>query len=166
MLGKDIKPHDKTLIEHELLEMKIKKENPNMEHWKAHELASEKYDYPKEAMEFAVWMTTSQEGIDAMIANSGIGWSPARDIIGTAREGGSEFFGGQSYNTEVFQPATQQQNPDWSWWPVTQQTFNILADGFRRKTSGGTLVDAIATTEAQVIEVFRNKGLTIRKADR
>lgn len=52
MLGKDIKPHDKTLIEHELLEMKIKKENPNMEHWKAHELASEKYDYPKEAMEY------------------------------------------------------------------------------------------------------------------
>lgn len=52
MLGKDIKPHDKTLIEHEILEMKIKKENPNMEHWKAHELASEKYDYPKEAMEY------------------------------------------------------------------------------------------------------------------
>ena len=52
MIGKDIKPHDKTLIEHELLEMKIKKENPNMEHWKAHELASEKYDYPKEALEY------------------------------------------------------------------------------------------------------------------
>lgn len=52
MIGKDIKPHDKTLIEHELLEMKIKKENPNMEHWKAHEIASEKYDYSKEAMEY------------------------------------------------------------------------------------------------------------------
>ena len=52
MIGKDIKPHDKTLIEHELLEMKIKKENPNMEHWKAHEIASEKYDYPKEATEY------------------------------------------------------------------------------------------------------------------
>lgn len=52
IIGKDIKPHDKTLIEHELLEMKIKKENPNMEHWKAHEIASEKYDYPKEATEY------------------------------------------------------------------------------------------------------------------
>lgn len=122
--------------------------------------------YPKEAMEFAVWMTTSQEGIDAMIQYSGIGWSPARDTIGTAREGGSDFFGGQRYNTEVFQPATEQQNPDWSWWPVTQQSFNILADGFRRKSSGGTLVDAVVQTEAQVIEVFRNKGLTIRKASR
>ena len=52
MIGKDIKPHDKTLIEHELLEMKIKEENPTMEHWKAHEIASEKYDYPKEAIEY------------------------------------------------------------------------------------------------------------------
>lgn len=52
MTGKDIKPHDRTLIEHELLEMKIKRENPDMEHWKAHELATEKYDYPKEALEY------------------------------------------------------------------------------------------------------------------
>lgn len=52
MIGKDIKPHDRTLIEHELLEMKIKRENPDMEHWKAHELATEKYDYPKEVLEY------------------------------------------------------------------------------------------------------------------
>lgn len=52
MTGKDIKPHDRTLIEHELLEMKIKRENPSMEHRKAHELATEKYDYPKEALEY------------------------------------------------------------------------------------------------------------------
>lgn len=52
MTGKDIKQHDRTLIEHELLEMKIKRENPDMEHWKAHELATEKFDYPKEALEY------------------------------------------------------------------------------------------------------------------
>ena len=52
MNGKDIKPHDKTLIEHELLEMKIKQENPGIDHVKAHELASEKYNYPKEALEY------------------------------------------------------------------------------------------------------------------
>lgn len=52
MTGKDIKPHDRTLIEHELLEMKIKRENPSMEHRKAHELATEKFDYQKEALEY------------------------------------------------------------------------------------------------------------------
>lgn len=52
MNGKDIKLHDKTLIEHELLEMKIKQENPGIDHVKAHELASEKYNYPKEGLEY------------------------------------------------------------------------------------------------------------------
>lgn len=52
MNGKGIKLHDKTLIEHELLEMKIKQENPGIDHVKAHELASEKYNYPKEALEY------------------------------------------------------------------------------------------------------------------
>ena len=52
MNGKDIKPHDRTLIEHELLEMKIKREHPEIDHIKAHKMAAEKYNYPKEAMEY------------------------------------------------------------------------------------------------------------------
>lgn len=47
MNGKDIKKHDRTLIEHELLEMKIKEENPGIDHLEAHRLASVKYNYPK-----------------------------------------------------------------------------------------------------------------------
>ncbi|PPG05392.1 ABC transporter substrate-binding protein [Rathayibacter sp. AY2B7] len=120
--------------------------------------------HPEEAIEFAVWMTTTQEGIDAMIANSGIGWSPAVGEIGTARKGPSDFFSGQNYNEDVLVPASTEQNPDWSWWPVTQQSFNILSDGFRKKASGLSLVDAVAEAEQQIITVFENKGLSIRRA--
>lgn len=49
MSGKDVKTHDKTLIEHELLEMKIKRENPGIEHWKAHEITTKNYNYQWEA---------------------------------------------------------------------------------------------------------------------
>lgn len=52
MNGKDIKKHDRTLIEHELLEMRIKKENPSIEHLEAHRLAASKFNYPKEAGEY------------------------------------------------------------------------------------------------------------------
>lgn len=94
----------------------------------------------------------------------GIGWSPAADYIGAERQKPSEFFSGQNYNEEVFVPAAKEQNPDWSWWPITQQSFNILSDGFRRKASGGTLVDAVAAAEKNIMAAFRNKGLSIRKA--
>ncbi|PPG63486.1 ABC transporter substrate-binding protein [Rathayibacter sp. AY1C7] len=120
--------------------------------------------HPEEAIAFAVWMTTTQEGIDAMITNSGIGWSPAVGEIGTARKGPSDFFSGQNYNEDVLVPASKEQNPDWSWWPVTQQSFNILSDGFRKKASGLSLVDAVAEAEQQIITVFENKGLSIRRA--
>lgn len=52
MVGKDIKPHDRTMIEHELLEMRIKKDNSSITHYEAHEMATEKYDYRKEAAEY------------------------------------------------------------------------------------------------------------------
>ena len=120
--------------------------------------------HPREALEFAVWMTTSDAGIDAMIEHSGIGWSPNDAYIGARRQQPSEFFGGQNYNEEVFVPAAKEQNNEWQWWPLTQQTFNILADGFRAKASGGTLVDAVVQGQRDVITAFRNKGLRIEAA--
>lgn len=119
--------------------------------------------HPKEAMEFAVWMTTSRAGIDAMIANSGIGWSPTDSYIGATRQQPSEFFSGQNYNEDVFVKMATEQNPDWQWWPLTTQSFNILADAFRRKGGSYTLVDAVRDAEGQIIEAFRNKGLSIER---
>ncbi|MGO2052441.1 ABC transporter substrate-binding protein [Glutamicibacter sp. 287] len=119
--------------------------------------------HPHEALEFAAWMTSTEAGISNEIAHSGIGWSPVPGIIGESREGPSEFFGGQSYNKQVIVPASKSQNPNWSWWPVTQQSFNILSDGFRRKAAGTSLVDSVVSAEQEIIAVFRNKGLKIRK---
>ncbi len=119
--------------------------------------------HPKEALEFAVWLNSSPEGVNGLIENSGIGWSANPAHIGTPRQQPSEFFSGQDYNQEIFVPAAKQQNADWSWWPITQQSFNILADGFRRKATGGTLVDAVADAEKKILTAFTNKGLSIRK---
>lgn len=119
--------------------------------------------HPREALEFAAWLTSTQEGIDAEIENCGIGWSPAPDIIGTPRQKPSPFFSGQNYNEGIFAPAALEQNTQWSWWPSQQQSFNILSDGFRQKASGGTLVDAVAAAELKIMTVFKNSGLSIRK---
>lgn len=121
--------------------------------------------HPKEALEFALWLNGSHEGIDALIEHCGIGWSPVKGYIGAAREKPSAFFSGQNYNTEVFAPASTQQNPNWAWWPVTQQSFNTLADEFRRKPGGQSLVDSVVKAEEEIITVFRNKGLSIRKGE-
>lgn len=47
--GKRIQPHDVTLIEHELLEMQLKRDDPSLDHNQAHTIASQKFDYRKES---------------------------------------------------------------------------------------------------------------------
>jgi len=44
--------YDRTLILHELYEMEIKRKNKGISHEKAHEMATKKYNYPKESDEY------------------------------------------------------------------------------------------------------------------
>jgi multiple sugar transport system substrate-binding protein len=121
--------------------------------------------HPKEALEFITWMTTSKEGIDAMIKYCGIGWSPAVDYIGAQREKPSKWFSGQNYNEDVFVPASKEQNIDWSWSPVTQSAFTSLQNQFRRKlTSGLKLSDAVELAQREIVQSFKDKGLSVRTA--
>ena len=61
-------------------------------------------EYPKEAMEFAVWLNTDPESIDLLI-EGGYGWPAAKDALaGSALDKPYAFFGGQKIN-EVFAEA-------------------------------------------------------------
>ncbi|MCJ1714064.1 sugar ABC transporter substrate-binding protein [Curtobacterium sp. VKM Ac-2922] len=121
--------------------------------------------HPKEALEFITWMTTSEEGINAMIQYCGIGWSPAKDYIGAQRQKPSAWFSGQNYNEDVFVPAAKEQNVDWSWSPVTQSAFTSLQNQFRRKITGNLkLSDAVELAQAEIVQSFKEKGLSVRTA--
>ena len=50
--GKEILPHDKTLIFHECYEMKLKADNPGISHDEAHFLATSKYNYQSESRQY------------------------------------------------------------------------------------------------------------------
>ena len=50
--GKTIEHHDITLINHELLEIKIKSKNPGISHEKAHRMAEKEYNYTVEVREY------------------------------------------------------------------------------------------------------------------
>lgn len=52
MVGKNIHPHDRILIEHELYEMEIKEKFPEIDHQTAHEMATQKYNYPMEVEKY------------------------------------------------------------------------------------------------------------------
>ena len=59
--GKKIMPHDRTLINHELYEMKLKRDNPGITHSEAHTKATHKYNYQGEAEEYYADLRKSKE---------------------------------------------------------------------------------------------------------
>lgn len=121
--------------------------------------------HPAEALEFLTWMCTSPEGIDAMIANSGIGWSPAKDYIGEKREQPSEFFSGQNYNVDVIKPMAAGQNLDWVWSPVTSRVNALLGDGMNAAVAGTKkLVDVLPEVQGQTLEIMQKIGLDVEAA--
>jgi len=121
--------------------------------------------HPHEALEFILWMSTTPEAIDLMIKNSGIGWSPSPDFIGTVRQQPVAFFSGQNYNEEVFVPAADGQNPDWIWSPIYLELNDALSTAVRTATSGGTsLADALPGVQDRVLDIMRHKGLRVRSA--
>lgn len=50
--GKEYYEHDVILFKHEMLEMKIKRENPNISHYEAHDLATKQYNYREASEKF------------------------------------------------------------------------------------------------------------------
>lgn len=119
--------------------------------------------HPKEALEFLLWLNGSKQGIDALIKHSGIGWSPQRNYIGKSRKGPSKFFSGQHYNTEIFKPASQEQNPKWTWPPITQRMYSIL-EGIQedKLNNGRSLVDGIADAQRKVVSNMQDMGLSVK----
>lgn len=59
--GNDIKQHDRILIEHELYEIELKRENPEMSHDEAHSAAQEKYNYKEAVIKYYDNLKKSQK---------------------------------------------------------------------------------------------------------
>lgn len=121
--------------------------------------------HPVEALEFATWMCSDPEGIDAMIEFCGIGWSPADDYIGEARLDPSEFFSGQDYNQEVILPMAEGQNLEWTWAPLMQRAAALVGDGMTTAVTGEVpLVEMLPRTQTRIVEIMRDMGLNAEEA--
>jgi multiple sugar transport system substrate-binding protein len=122
-------------------------------------------EHPAEALEFLTWMCTDPAGIDAMIEFSGIGWSPAADYIGKARQEPSEFFSGQNYNEEVILPMAQDQNLEWTWAPLMQRVNARLGDGMQSVVSGAqTFTKMLPEAQDDIAEIMTKIGLNVEVA--
>ncbi|OKK06001.1 ABC transporter substrate-binding protein [Streptomyces sp. CB03234] len=115
------------------------------------------------AVEFATWMATTEEGIEARIGSGTSSAFPAatalRPVAKKAFDAG--YFGGQDIY-QLFEQAGASINPNWTWGPATGTTNLAIKDQLGKVANGGTtLADAVKTGHDATVAELKKRGLKV-----
>ncbi|HET6858163.1 MAG TPA: sugar ABC transporter substrate-binding protein [Streptomyces sp.] len=115
------------------------------------------------AVEFARWMTTTEDGIKARIASGTSSAFPAATALRPAAEQAfdAKFFGGQDI-WQLFEDGGASISPNWSWGPSTGTTNTVIKDQFGKVARGGTtLSDAVKAGHDATVSELKKRGLKV-----
>ncbi|AJC58832.1 MULTISPECIES: extracellular solute-binding protein [Streptomyces] len=118
-----------------------------------------KASYPKDALDFAVWLNTDPGSI-ALLLRGGYGFPSAKaGYAATALDADKDFFGGQPYS-RVFADAGAHVDTSWQWGPGVDTLFQRLGDAFTDALADGSSFRSVLTkVQRQTISDLRDKGL-------
>ncbi|MGX1883459.1 ABC transporter substrate-binding protein [Streptomyces sp. NPDC055287] len=115
------------------------------------------------AVEFAKWMTTTEDGVEARIASGTSSAFPAAAGLRPAAKASFDatFYGGQDIY-QVFEDAGASISPDWAWGPSTGTTNTVIKDQFGKVADGGaTIADAVEAGHEATVSELKKRGLKV-----
>ncbi|MFI9079647.1 ABC transporter substrate-binding protein [Streptomyces sioyaensis] len=115
--------------------------------------------YPKDALDFAVWLNTDPESI-ALLIEGGYGFPSAKTGYTTAAlDANKSFFGGQAYS-KVFADAGAHVDTSWRWGPGVDTLYQRLGDAFTDALADGSSFRSVLTkVQGQTVADLKGKGL-------
>ncbi|MFI0904779.1 ABC transporter substrate-binding protein [Streptomyces sioyaensis] len=117
--------------------------------------------YPKDALDFAVWLNTDPESI-ALLIDGGYGFPSAKTGYTTAAlDANKSFFGGQAYS-KVFADAGAHVDTSWRWGPGVDTLYQRLGDAFTDALADGSSFRSVLTkVQGQTVADLKGKGLKV-----
>ncbi|MFI1160303.1 ABC transporter substrate-binding protein [Streptomyces sioyaensis] len=117
--------------------------------------------YPKDALDFAVWLNTDPESI-ALLIDGGYGFPSAKTGYTTADlDAEKSFFGGQAYS-KVFADAGAHVDTSWRWGPGVDTLYQRLGDAFTDALADGSSFRSVLTkVQGQTVADLKGKGLKV-----
>ncbi|MGW7195386.1 ABC transporter substrate-binding protein [Streptomyces chryseus] len=115
------------------------------------------------AVEFATWMTTTEDGVEARIASGTSSAFPAAAELRPAAKAAFDagYFGGQDIY-QVFEDAGASITPGWAWGPSTGTTNTVMKDQFGKVSDGGaTIADAVKAGHGATVSELKKRGLKV-----
>ncbi len=117
--------------------------------------------HPAEAAKFALWLNTNTESLTALNKEGGLYPATTAGQELPALQEPSAFYGGEKI-FDVFKQASTEVDPNFTWGPVMNETYNALTDGFGAALNGqGTLADALAAAQTKTIDAMKAQAIPV-----
>ncbi|AUG75006.1 hypothetical protein CFP65_0018 [Kitasatospora sp. MMS16-BH015] len=117
--------------------------------------------HPKEAAEFATWMSTDPDSLGNLIKVTGIYPAATAGLANPALTQPDPFYSGQVI-FDVFKAETPQIDTSWTWGPTMTQTSTDLGDGLGTSGKGSTkLPDVLTTVQTKTVAQLRQQGMSV-----
>ncbi|WP_205820242.1 MULTISPECIES: ABC transporter substrate-binding protein [unclassified Microbacterium] len=119
-------------------------------------------DDPEAAWSFAHFMSTDADTYTGLIEDAAL-YPAATELLGLpALSEPDEYFGDQVI-FDVFAEASEDVATGWTWGPNTPETVGFLDDGLSKAWAGqgGTLVDAVETTQKKTFDALDAQGISV-----
>jgi multiple sugar transport system substrate-binding protein len=117
--------------------------------------------HPKEAAEFAMWLNTNQQSIDAMIKGASIFPADAAEDSSSLLTSPVAFYGNQTI-FQLFKQASAEVNVNFQWGPTIDQVYSDMGDNFTNVINGkGTLNEALNTLQQSTVSFMQKQGFSV-----
>ena len=117
--------------------------------------------HAKEAAQFALWLNTNQNSVEAMVKSAQLYPALASELTSTSVNAPVPFYGNQVVN-QVFQQVSPTVDVSFQWGPTMDQVFTDMGDDFSTVVSGtGTLSGALTTLQNQTVTNMKNQGISV-----
>ncbi len=130
------------------------------------EVVLKRSKHPKEAAEFAKWLSTDESGIDIYRTEAGAYPVKAASLNSKLLNSATASYGNQNLN-DVFKGASKQGDPSFQWGPTMNELYTDLGDNFSNAGTGkGTLVDGLNATQESTVSFLKKQGESVSEEGR
>ncbi|MDP9869808.1 MULTISPECIES: ABC transporter substrate-binding protein [Streptosporangium] len=116
---------------------------------------------PREAVEFAGWLSTDAAAVDGLMADGGLFPAGVAGGASPSMQAGRPFYGDQPV-FRTFADSAGTVAPDFGWGPTTPALNDAFVAAVGRAVSGGgTLQEALRTVQEKAVASIKDKGLNV-----
>ncbi|MFB7109483.1 ABC transporter substrate-binding protein [Streptomyces sp. NPDC056291] len=117
--------------------------------------------HPKEATQFALWMSTNADSVSNLIASAAILPASKSGLTNPALDAPQSYYGGQPIY-QTFRDEAAKVNSTWRWGPVMSTTASALGDGLGKvHTKKGTFQDALGGAQKNTVSALQTQGFSV-----